>query len=460
MKRTRSSRPAVGQFSVGIAPLLCAVYALVLKAVPADRLNAGLTEVLMPFASVADWGAVVGNSLAGLGLAAVFFYTFRTYRQGQTSAAAGMRALFAAALSLFLMLLAGTGPVNLSAALFGGYFAARRERFAPPAVIFSSVLLSSSLTAFAFVSAGTPASAALVPILLGYAVAGFLFWTKCPAESASVTRTALAAAFPLSLLAIPFFAELAGLAKLPAVTSAAAVFVFFSLLWIGTFLLLVRCLPRGWRIILAILAMIGAGADAFTTLYGTVMTPDMVRNALATDWREATELVGLRWALRTLVFALPALVTAFAFPTVVRSATLTVKDRLRWCSAAVVITLLSVAFLLSQFSTLAAFMRNQKEARYLIEPPAVIYSFTRTLLTDASPQKKERLIIDAAPALAAAKSDQPLLVVLVVGETVRAANWGMNGYERNTTPELARRGVINFTDVTACGTSTDVRNYA
>ena len=456
MKRTRSSRPAVGQFSVGIAPLLCAVYALVLKAVPADRLNAGLTEVLMPFASVADWGAVVGNSLAGLGLAAVFFYTFRTYRQGQTSAAAGMRALFAAALSLFLMLLAGTGPVNLSAALFGGYFAARRERFAPPAVIFSSVLLSSSLTAFAFVSAGTPASAALVPILLGYAVAGFLFWTKCPAESASVTRTALAAAFPLSLLAIPFFAELAGLAKLPAVTSAAAVFVFFSLLWIGTFLLLVRCLPRGWRIILAILAMIGAGADAFTTLYGTVMTPDMVRNALATDWREATELVGLRWALRTLVFALPALVTAFAFPTVVRSATLTVKDRLRWCSAAVVITLLSVAFLLSQFSTLAAFMRNQKEARYLIEPPAVIYSFTRTLLTDASPQKKERLIIDAAPALAAAKSDQPLLVVLVVGETVRAANWGMNGYERNTTPELARRGVINFTDVTACGTSTDV----
>ena len=101
-------------------------------------------------------------------------------------------------------------------------------------------------------------------------------------------------------------------------------------------------------------------------------------------------------------------------------------------------------------------MRNQKEARYLIEPPAVIYSFVRTLVSDGTPERKERLIIDAAPTLVAAASDKPLLIVLVVGETVRAANWGLNGYERNTTPELKRRGVINFTDVTACGTSTDV----
>ena len=101
-------------------------------------------------------------------------------------------------------------------------------------------------------------------------------------------------------------------------------------------------------------------------------------------------------------------------------------------------------------------MRNQKEARYLIEPPAVIYSFVRTLVSDGTPERKERLVIDAAPSLVATASDKPLLIVMVVGETVRAANWGLNGYERNTTPELKRRGVINFTDVTACGTSTDV----
>ncbi|WP_301338403.1 sulfatase-like hydrolase/transferase, partial [Salmonella enterica] len=43
---------------------------------------------------------------------------------------------------------------------------------------------------------------------------------------------------------------------------------------------------------------------------------------------------------------------------------------------------------------------------------------------------------------------------MVVGETVRAANWGLSGYERQTTPELAARDVINFSDVTSCGTDT------
>lgn len=46
---------------------------------------------------------------------------------------------------------------------------------------------------------------------------------------------------------------------------------------------------------------------------------------------------------------------------------------------------------------------------------------------------------------------QPVTVVLVVGESVRAANWGLNGYARQTTPLLAARaGVVNFSDVTSC----------
>ena len=43
---------------------------------------------------------------------------------------------------------------------------------------------------------------------------------------------------------------------------------------------------------------------------------------------------------------------------------------------------------------------------------------------------------------------------MVVGETARAANWGLSGYTRDTTPELARRQVLNWSNVTSCGTST------
>ncbi len=55
-----------------------------------------------------------------------------------------------------------------------------------------------------------------------------------------------------------------------------------------------------------------------------------------------------------------------------------------------------------------------------------------------------------------AHSGKPRIVVLVVGETARAENWGLNGYERQTTPVLEELGVVNFPDVRACGTSTAV----
>ena len=44
---------------------------------------------------------------------------------------------------------------------------------------------------------------------------------------------------------------------------------------------------------------------------------------------------------------------------------------------------------------------------------------------------------------------------MVVGETVRAANWGLDGYARQTTPQLKQLGVINFSDVASCGTDTE-----
>ncbi len=43
-----------------------------------------------------------------------------------------------------------------------------------------------------------------------------------------------------------------------------------------------------------------------------------------------------------------------------------------------------------------------------------------------------------------------------MGETMRAANWGLNGYSRQTTPLLAARSdeIVNFQQVRSCGTST------
>lgn len=50
-----------------------------------------------------------------------------------------------------------------------------------------------------------------------------------------------------------------------------------------------------------------------------------------------------------------------------------------------------------------------------------------------------------------------IVVVFVFGESVRADHWGLNGYSRNTTPQLAAApGVINFPDTLSFGTYTQV----
>jgi lipid A ethanolaminephosphotransferase len=48
------------------------------------------------------------------------------------------------------------------------------------------------------------------------------------------------------------------------------------------------------------------------------------------------------------------------------------------------------------------------------------------------------------------------VLVLVVGETARAANFSLLGYPRETNPELAKSNVVAFSNVTSCGTSTEV----
>jgi lipid A ethanolaminephosphotransferase len=46
------------------------------------------------------------------------------------------------------------------------------------------------------------------------------------------------------------------------------------------------------------------------------------------------------------------------------------------------------------------------------------------------------------------------LLLFVLGETARSANFSLNGYDRLTNPLLAKENVTSFTRVTACGTST------
>jgi lipid A ethanolaminephosphotransferase len=106
-------------------------------------------------------------------------------------------------------------------------------------------------------------------------------------------------------------------------------------------------------------------------------------------------------------------------------------------------------------------MRSQKELRYLATPTNVLWSTGAVAAQQLRGAAKPRQAIglDARPGAAMAARQhpgaRPLVVVLVVGETARAANWGLTGYPRNTTQQLAQWPLMNWRHATSCGTNTE-----
>jgi lipid A ethanolaminephosphotransferase len=216
--------------------------------------------------------------------------------------------------------------------------------------------------------------------------------------------------------------------------------------------------------LVAVLTLVGALAMHYMQAYGVVIDPSMVRNTLQTDPAETRELLSWSLALDLLLYAaLPIALLAFT-RLEVRPWGRRLRARgLLLAGAAGVFALA----LMWQFQPFASMSRNHKEVRYLVTPLNTVWSLGSVLAADAggAAQPRQAIGLDAKPGPSWAARSKPRLVVVVVGETARAANWGLSGYARQTTPQLAQLAqgapsaqgpVINFSDVTACGTSTEV----
>jgi lipid A ethanolaminephosphotransferase len=121
---------------------------------------------------------------------------------------------------------------------------------------------------------------------------------------------------------------------------------------------------------------------------------------------------------------------------------------------ALVVGLLCV--FLPQQHELMIWGRIHRDVRVYVNPTFPLHSvkrYVQDILPRGPRLPPQPIATDAVRS--AAVSTRPLLVVLVVGETTRAANFQLNGYGRETTPRLAKiPGLVNFPNVSACGTYT------
>jgi lipid A ethanolaminephosphotransferase len=208
------------------------------------------------------------------------------------------------------------------------------------------------------------------------------------------------------------------------------------------------------RPLLTLVIISSATIAHFMRNYSVMMDPTMIQNILKTDVREAREFIS--WSMLGWVLLWSAVPLAFIWwVRIERGPWLrSFAIRVGTVAGALVIAVLSVLLISRDITSL---MRNHRELRYLITPGNVIVGLiSRSLHSVRDADVPREPVGTDARVVRPAASEKPRVFILVVGETARAANFSLLGYDRPTTPELAKLGVIGFTGVTSCGTSTEV----
>ncbi len=207
--------------------------------------------------------------------------------------------------------------------------------------------------------------------------------------------------------------------------------------------------------LLVLLTLGCAAATWFMFTYGAVIDQNMMVNVFETNSQEAAALVTPQLVVWLVVAGLlPASLLAMIR---IRPGkwwhTLLIRLAAMLASA-VVIVLVAAVF----YKDYASLFRNNKGIVKMVTPANYVsaiakYSKARWFAGD---QTLIRLGEDARKGPVLLAQQKKTVLVLVVGEASRAENYSLNGYDRETNPELKKQNVINFPQASSCGTETAV----
>lgn len=224
-------------------------------------------------------------------------------------------------------------------------------------------------------------------------------------------------------------------------------------LWIALVLELLAW-GRARKAVFAALLLLAATASYFMLTYGVLLDRSMMANVFQTHAAEALELITWRFVLWTLSLGLLPAAIVFLVP-VARSSC----ARELWRKTRIVATLSAalVSIVFAFFPSYASLARNHRDLRLQLVPTnflAAAYSYGNRRL--ATPAVVQPVGLDATARTRPA-GGRPRVMLLVVGETARAANFSLLGYGRRTNPRLAAENdLVPFSSATSCGTATAV----
>lgn len=217
--------------------------------------------------------------------------------------------------------------------------------------------------------------------------------------------------------------------------------------------------PRLYRPLATLLVLVAAGNAYYMWQYGVVIDSTMMANIVNTDAREVRDLLSVQLFIVALVLCLPALWWIWRRPMAFGAG----WRQLGRNGAGVLAGLaLAAAAVMVSYQGMASLMRNHKSIRFMINPLNTVYAGAELAVRQLPKAVQPLKVVggDATLGPSYEKAGAPPLLLLVIGETARAQNFSINGYDRPTSPELQRwqaeHGLVNFSHTTSCGTNTQV----
>ena len=196
------------------------------------------------------------------------------------------------------------------------------------------------------------------------------------------------------------------------------------------------------RVLLAILALINATAVYFIFTYSVMIDSTTIGNVFNTRYSEASGFFS--WSLWLFIFVfglLPALYCLFQ-PVVYGK----VKKLGIYCGSSLAVVLVIASMNISQTLWIS---QHDTELGGLLQPWSYLVNTCRIISFSHDEQAEEIKLPDGQ-----ITDDEKAVVVLVIGESARKANFQLYGYERETNPLLSQQEDLKVYQATSCATYT------
>jgi lipid A ethanolaminephosphotransferase len=196
------------------------------------------------------------------------------------------------------------------------------------------------------------------------------------------------------------------------------------------------------RILLAILSIINATAVYFIITYSVMIDSTTIENVFNTRYSEASGFFsGSLWLFILIAGVLPA-IWCLLQPVVIGKA----KKMGIWCGSSLALVL---ALVLANINQTLWISQHDTELGGLLQPWSYIVNTCRVISASQDEQAEEIKLPDGR-----ITDDEKAVVVLVIGESARKANFQLYGYERPNNPRLSKREGLKVYQTNSCATYT------